>query len=87
MSDEAVLEVEAIISHNQDGFRHRFSADEVGVLYIEYQEYVNEETGKLESEPHKGVWKTKETFSGLYLEEVDKICKALHYVASSIGED
>jgi len=81
------LQVEAILAHDQDGFRHKFSADEVGVLYIEYQEYVNPESGKLESNVGKGVWKTKETFSGLYLEEVDKICKALRVVASSIGEN
>lgn len=85
MSDPDVeLQVEAIVSHERDGFRHRFSADEVGMLHIDYQEYVDPETGKLESEPGKGTWRTKETFEGLDLDEVDKICKALRIVASSI---
>ncbi len=80
---DGTLYCETFIEHAEDGFRHRFFEVD-GVYQIEYQEYVNDE-GKLCSTLEGGHWKTKDTFSGLWIDEVDKICAALQLVASNGG--
>ncbi len=72
--------IEAFIEHAEDGFRWRIYQID-GIFQFDYQEYVDED-GKLATcAMSGGEWKTKQTFSGLWTEEVDKVCNALQLVA------
>jgi len=79
--NNGTLYCEAIIEHAEDGFRYKFSECE-GTFKIEYQEWVNKETGNPESNYGNHEWKTKSEFVGLWTAEVDKVCQALQLVAA-----
>lgn len=69
---------EAFLEHAEDCFRWRIHQID-GIFQFEYQEYVDED-GKIATGVG-GEWKTKNTFSGLWTDEVDELCAALKLVA------
>jgi len=79
MSD-STLYCETFLEHAEDGFRWRiYQVD--GIYTFDYQEYVDD-NGDLNTEMTGGNWKSRSTFEGLWVDEVDKICEALRLVAS-----
>jgi len=78
------LYCETFIEHAEDGFRWRFSQID-GIISIDYQEYVND-AGDLCTTMTGGEWRTKSSFEGLWIEDLEEIKRALSMIATLGGK-